>query len=144
MCLLLQVLVLVVQLTDLLVPRVLQISVSMEVLPPGKQANQAHYHLLEEEHIFILDGALTVRIGDKSYEVTAGFYMCFPAGQKHAHSLVNHTTEPCRYLVLGNPHKHDVAVFPETGRVNVKLAGASYRTSPTLDYWEGVDMDRKA
>ena len=118
-----------------------QISVSMEVLPPGRQANQAHYHLLEEEHVFVLEGRLTLRLGDKSYEMQAGHYVCFPAGQKVGHALVNHTAEPCRYLVLGNPHPHDVAVFTDTGRVDVKLAGEGYRKSATQGYWEGVVVD---
>ena len=30
------------------------------------------------------------------------------------HSLFNHTAEPCRYLIIGNPQPHDVAVHPET------------------------------
>ena len=118
-----------------------QISVSMEVLPPGRQANQAHYHLLEEEHVFILEGRLTLRLGSKSHEMRAGHYVCFPAGQKVAHALINHTAEPCRYLVLGNPHPHDVAVHTETGRISVKLASEGYRQSATLEYWEGVDVD---
>lgn len=118
-----------------------QISVSMEVLPPGRQANQAHYHLLEEEHVFILEGSLTLRLGDKSYEMSAGHYVCFPAGQKAGHALVNHTSKPCRYLVLGNPHPHDVWVNTETGRVGVKLTGEGYRKSATMEYWEGVDSD---
>lgn len=116
-----------------------QISVAMEVLPPGRQANQAHYHLLEEEHVFVLEGALTLRLGDKTYEMRPGHYVCFPAGQKVAHSLFNHTTEPCRYIVLGNPHPHEVAVFPDTGRVEVKLMREGYREGETLQYWEGVD-----
>jgi uncharacterized cupin superfamily protein len=118
-----------------------QISLSMEVLPPGRQANQAHYHLLEEEHVFVLEGSLTLRLGDKSYEMGAGHYVCFPAGQKQGHALVNHTDQPCRYLVLGNPHPHDVAVHTENGRVSVKLAGEAYRQSATMAYWEGVDVD---
>ena len=117
-----------------------QISVSMEVLPPGKQANQAHYHMLEEEHVFVLEGSLTLKLDSKSYELSTGHYVCFPAGQKVAHSLMNHTTHPCRYLVFGNPQAHDVAVFPETGRVNVRLAGESYRKSETMEYWEGVNV----
>jgi hypothetical protein len=40
-----------------------QISVSMEVLPPGRQANQNHYHLLEEEHVFVLEGSMTLGLG---------------------------------------------------------------------------------
>ena len=120
-----------------------QISVSLEVLPPGKQANQSHFHLLEEEHVFILEGSLTLSLGTKRFELSCGHYVCFPAGQRVGHALVNHTSAPCRYLVLGNPQPHDVAVFPETGRVGVKLMGESYRRSETLEYWEGVEVDRQ-
>jgi uncharacterized cupin superfamily protein len=119
-----------------------QISVSMEVLPPGKQANQLHYHMLEEEHVFVLEGALTLQLGPKTYELSAGHYVCFPAGQKVGHSLTNRTEKPCRYLVFGNPQPSDVAVFPETGRVSVKLTGESYRKSQTIEYWDGVDAER--
>jgi uncharacterized cupin superfamily protein len=55
--------------------------------------------------------------------------------------LYNHTSEPCRYLIIGNPQPNEVAVFPETGRVEVKLMGEGYRGSATLGYWEGVDDD---
>jgi uncharacterized cupin superfamily protein len=116
-----------------------QITVAMEVLDPGRQANQLHYHLLEEEHVLVLEGSMTVRLGERRHIVEAGHYVCFPAGQKVGHALINHTDTPCRYLVLGNPQKHDVVVFPETGRVSVKLAGESYRTTPTVGYWDGVD-----
>ena len=118
-----------------------QISVAMEILPPGKQANQAHYHLLEEEHVFVIEGSLTLSLGERTHELLPGHYVCFPAGQKVGHSMFNHTTTPCRYLVFGNPQPHDVAVFPDTGRVEVKLTGEAYRQSPTVDYWEGVSVD---
>jgi uncharacterized cupin superfamily protein len=119
-----------------------QISLSMEILPPGRQANQAHYHLLEEEHVFVLEGSLTLRLGDKSHVMSAGHYVCFPAGQKAGHALINHTAEPCRYLVLGNPQPHDVAVFTDSGRVQVKLTGEAYRNTPVVGYWDGVDTDK--
>ena len=60
------------------------------------------------------------------------------AGQKAGHALINHTSQPCRYLVLGNPQPHDVVVFTDSGRVSVRLTGESYRQSETMDYWEGV------
>lgn len=118
-----------------------QISIANEVLDPGKQANPIHYHLLEEEHVFVLEGALTVRLGDKSHVLGAGHYVCFPAGQNVGHALYNHTAEPCRYLIIGNPHPHEVAVFPETGRVEVKLMRTGYQGSATLGYWDGVEDD---
>ena len=118
-----------------------QISLAMEILPAGKQANQAHFHMLEEEHVFVFEGSLTLRLGAKSYELSPGHYVCFPAGQKVGHALINHTAEPCRYLVLGNPNPHDVAVFTDSGRVEVRLMREGYRNAPTVDYWEGVDVD---
>ncbi|WKB53392.1 cupin domain-containing protein [Eleftheria terrae] len=116
-----------------------QISVSLEVLPPGRQANQLHYHLLEEEHVYVLEGCLTLRLGEHTWELQAGHYVCFPAGQKLGHALINRSDQPCRYLVLGAPHPHDVVVFPDTGRIAVKLTGEGYRQSATQGYWEGVD-----
>ena len=59
-----------------------QISLAMEVLEPGRQANQAHYHLLEEEHVFVLEGVLTLRLGERFYEMPAGHYVCFPRGRR--------------------------------------------------------------
>ena len=49
-----------------------QIGVANEVLAPGRQANPLHYHLLEEEHVFILEGSLTLRLGDKSFIMSPG------------------------------------------------------------------------
>ncbi len=116
-----------------------QISVSMEVLAPGKQANPAHYHLLEEEHVMVLEGCLTVRLGERFHEMAPGSYVCFPAGQKVGHALLNRTDAPCRYLVIGNPNPHDVAVHTDTGRVSVKLTGEGYSQSATIAYGAGVD-----
>ena len=115
----------------------------MEVLPSGKQANQNNYHLLEEEHVLILEGGLTLNLGAEQFELAAGRYVCFPAGQAVGHSLVNRTSQPCRYLVFGNPQPHDVAVFRETGRVSVKLTGEGYRKTNTLECWEGVSVERE-
>jgi len=115
-----------------------QISVSMEVLPPGRQANPVHYHLLEEEHVFVLEGTLTLHLGERRFSLASGHYVCFPAGQKIGHALINETDKPCRYLVFGNPQPHDVAVYTDSGRVSVKLTGEGYRKSATMDYWDGL------
>ena len=119
-----------------------QIGVLIETLEPGKQTNQPHYHLLEEEHVYILEGELTVRLGDRHHVMRAGHYVCFPAGQKAAHTLINHSDAPCRYLMIGNTHPHDVIFYPDTDRVAVRLAGQSYRSTATMAYWDDVVTDR--
>ena len=120
-----------------------QTGVVLETLPPGKQTNQAHYHMLEEEHVYILEGELTVRLGKRHYVMKPGHYVCFPAGQKAEHTLINHTDAPCRYLLVGATHPHDVAFYPDTGRIGVRLAGQSFRTAATMEYWDDVVTDRR-
>jgi uncharacterized cupin superfamily protein len=93
--------------------------------------------MLEEEHLLMMEGSATLQLGDKSFELLAGSYICFPAGQKAGHTLINNGSEPCRYLIVGERNPHDVIVYPESGRVSVRLTGEGYRKSATMDYWEG-------
>ena len=115
------------------------VGVGIEEIEPGKQSYPAHYHMLEEEHMLILEGALTVRLGEKHYEMAAGDYVCFPAGQKVGHCLINSGDAVCRYLIIGERNDQDVVVYTDTGRVGVRLTGEGYRKSATMDYWEDQD-----
>ncbi len=115
------------------------VGVALEELAPGKESNPSHYHMLEEEHAYILEGALTLRLGARAYVMKAGDYVCFPAGQKVGHSLFNHTDAQCRYLIIGERNPNEVIVYPESGRVSIRLTGEGYSTSATMDYWEGID-----
>ena len=115
------------------------VGVCMEELAPGKQTYPSHYHMLEEEHLLILEGQATLRLGEQTYELTAGDFACFPAGQKVGHTLVNNTDSVCRYLIIGERNPNDVVVYTDSGRVGVRLTGEGYKKSATLDYWEGED-----
>jgi uncharacterized cupin superfamily protein len=57
-----------------------RVGVAIEELDPGMRSNPAHYHFKEEEHVFVLEGAMTIRFGDEHFPVKAGGYCCFPAG----------------------------------------------------------------
>src|SRR3546814_3761853 len=52
------------------------VGVAIEELAPGMQSSPAHWHVFEEEHLYVLEGSLTVRIGAGSYAMTAGDYVC--------------------------------------------------------------------
>jgi uncharacterized cupin superfamily protein len=112
------------------------VGVVVEELAPGKQSCPAHYHLLEEEHLLILEGQVTLRLGDQTYAVSAGDYVCFPAGQTAAHTLVNNGTAPCRFLIIGENNPHDVTVYPDSEKVLVRATQEIYRKA-ALDYWQG-------
>ena len=115
-----------------------QIGVSFEILDPGKQAYPTHYHMLEEEHLYILEGKVTLKLGDRTYLLSKGSYVCFPAGQKEGHSISNESDEPCHYLIIGNHNPHDVIIYTDSGRVGVRLTEEGYRQSETMDYWDDI------
>jgi uncharacterized cupin superfamily protein len=115
------------------------LGVCLEELAPGRQVCPAHYHLLEEEHLYVLQGEMTLRLGAERHHLRAGSYACFPAGQQAAHALINDSDAVCRYLIIGERNPHDVIVYPDSGRVSVRLTGEGYRKSATMDYWEGEE-----
>lgn len=115
-----------------------QIGVAIEVLPAGMQTAPAHYHMLEEEHVYILEGALTVRIGADRYEMKAGDYVCFPAGQKAGHCLINTGSAPCRYVVVGERNVNDVVVYTDSNKVLLRGVGRTILDlAARRDYWDG-------
>lgn len=117
------------------------VGVAIEELPQGKQSSPAHYHIFEEEHVYILEGSLTVRIGADSHEMTAGDYVCFPAGQKAGHCLVNNSGATCRYVIVGERNPNEVAVYTDSNKVLVRALGgrALFDLAATRGYWDGED-----
>ena len=118
-----------------------RVGVAIEELAPGKQSSPAHYHIFEEEHVYILEGALTVRIGADTYEMKAGDYVCFPAGQKAGHCLINNSGATCRYVIVGERNPNEVVVYTDSNKVLVRALGrrAIFDLAATRGYWDGED-----
>jgi uncharacterized cupin superfamily protein len=114
-----------------------QIGVNYEELPPGKQSCPSHYHFREEEHLWLLAGAATLRLGDATHMMSAGDYICFPAGQRAGHCLINQSDSVCRFLVIGGRDPQEVVVYPDSGKVLVGATDELYDIKATRDYWEG-------
>ena len=113
-----------------------QLGVCFEELAPGQQANQAHYHMLEEEHLYLLEGELSLRLGENSYTLSAGNYVCFPAGQDVPHAIHNVSAKVCRYLIFSSRNPHDVVVYPDSNKVKGNATGEIYDKSTIRDYWD--------
>ena len=118
-----------------------KVGFAIEELPPGKQSCPKHYHMHEEEHVFILDGQLTLKLGEESHVMRAGDYVCFPAGQRAGHCMINETDSVCRYIIAGERNPNDVIIYPDTGKVMVGALGKRqiFDMSARRDYWDGED-----
>jgi uncharacterized cupin superfamily protein len=114
------------------------VGVAIEELPPGMRTAPAHYHFIEEEHLYLLEGTLTLRLGADTHGMEAGDYACFPAGQKAGHTLINDGDKPCRYVIVGENSPNEVVVYTDTNKVLVRPLGrrALLDLAATRNYWD--------
>ena len=68
---------------------------------PGFEGPPAHIHPEMEEAFYVLDGRLTVRLGDHTVQADAGAFFLVPRGVVHTFS--NPTEQPSRVLVIVSP-----------------------------------------
>jgi uncharacterized cupin superfamily protein len=101
------------------------VGVGLDVLKPKQYSNRYHYHLLEEEHVFILKGAATLILGERRYVMKERDYCCFPAGQKAGHHLYNHSADICVFMTIGEHRADEVVCFPRTGKARIRATGKS-------------------
>ncbi|HTN98085.1 MAG TPA: hypothetical protein VL101_14025 [Nordella sp.] len=57
-----------------------RIGVVIEELAPGMRSAPRHYHIFEEEHVFILEGELTLRLGRRDV-CDEGRRLCLLSGR---------------------------------------------------------------
>ncbi|CAM4088120.1 cupin domain-containing protein [Corallococcus sp. ZKHCc1 1396] len=124
---------------------------SLVELPPGRRSWPAHYHLANEEAVYVLAGTGSLRIGPDVVPLRAGDYVALPPGAECAHQLLNDGAEPLRYLCFSTMEEPDVLVYPDSKKVGV-MAGAApggdkaARTllaylplAASVDYWDGEE-----
>ncbi len=122
-------------------------------LAPQKRSWPFHFHLANEEAIYVLEGRGKLRLGDGAIEVLAGTYVSLPAHPSAAHQMVNDSDAPLRYLCFSTMIEPEIAVYPDTNKVSVfgGTAPGGYDEDVTYfallhgdaqveDYWAGEDM----
>jgi uncharacterized cupin superfamily protein len=118
------------------------VGIQIEELAPGHQSSPAHYHLLEEEHLLVLEGRPTLRLGAERFELSPGDYACFPAGQRAGHCLINESQAVCRLLVIGERSPNEVCVYTDSNKVMVRGNGEIYDRAAVRAYWDGEETER--
>jgi quercetin dioxygenase-like cupin family protein len=68
--------------------------------PPGAGSGP-HTHTNEDESFYVLDGALTVQLGEETIRVEPGGFVNIPVGTRHA--FVSAESRPLKSLVLLRP-----------------------------------------
>lgn len=109
-----------------------RVGCSLYEVEPGRAAFPRHYHLANEEAIYVLEGSGTLRLGEggDEVEVSRGDYAALPTGAEGAHQLVNTGGSVLRYLCLSTVVEPDVLVYPDSGKVGVYAGQAAGEAEP--------------
>jgi uncharacterized cupin superfamily protein len=88
----------------------------LQTLQPGARSSTRHWHEQEDEFLFVVQGEVTVVENDGPHVLGPGDAACWPAGEPNAHHVLNESSEPCVYLVVGTRLTHDVCHYPDVGK----------------------------
>jgi uncharacterized cupin superfamily protein len=88
-------------------------------LAPGADGMPLHVHHAMEEMAIVVAGTPTLRTLDGERELAPGDVVAFPRGRRGAHTLVNRSAEPVRYLMLSSKAMPEVVEYPELGTLRV-------------------------
>ena len=108
-------------------------------LPPGQSICPAHFHYFGEEFFHIQQGACALLTPRGRFAVRAGDHIAFPPGPAGSHRFLNDTDADCVMLALGVEVPHEVAEYPDSGKINVvcRPGGRIFRLDQAVDYWHG-------
>jgi uncharacterized cupin superfamily protein len=90
-----------------------QFGVNLTQLLPTAVSALAHSHSTQDEFIFILEGSLTLILGEREILLNPGDCYGFKAGTGIAHQLVNRSTETVTYLEIGDRTAGDRVTYPD-------------------------------
>jgi len=123
-------------LTVAMQPREGRLGVAWSRTGPGRAGTPFHWHALEDEVFYILAGTGVLRYGDDLYPLRAGDCISCPAGTRVAHQIANTGDVDLEYLGIGKHEAHEVAYFPDSGKVSVRGLKVVGRLEPTT-YLDG-------
>jgi uncharacterized cupin superfamily protein len=98
--------------------------VNLTRLAPGAASSLRHWHLRQDEFVYVLDGELTLVTDDGEHVLRPGMCAGFPGGVPNGHHLVNRTSSAATFLEVGDRLPGDGAEYPDHDlRVRATPAG---------------------
>lgn len=90
-----------------------KLGVNVVTLGPGAQSALRHWHTLEEEFVYVLEGEVVLVTNAGEQKLTAGMCAGYPAGSRDAHHFINRSDRPAKYLEIGTNVDGDNAFYPD-------------------------------
>jgi len=87
--------------------------VNLTELAPGGISALKHYHLTQDEFIYIVSGCPTLLLDDKEFSMSPGDCFGVRAGEKCGAQLKNGSNEAVVYLEVGDRTAGDIVEYPD-------------------------------
>jgi uncharacterized cupin superfamily protein len=88
-----------------------QFGVNKTILNPGAASSLRHWHVQEDEFIFVLDGELILIENDGETVLRAGDAAGFKANVPNGHQLINRSDREATYPEIGTRSKGEIAHY---------------------------------
>jgi uncharacterized cupin superfamily protein len=103
-----------------------QFGVSLTTLKPGASSALRHWHELEDEFVYLVEGELTLIENEAETLLRPGDAAGFKAGVANGHHLVNRSERDAVYLEIGSRRAGEVAHYSDVD-LAVSKTEAGYR-----------------
>ena len=90
-----------------------KLGVNLTTLEPGARSALRHWHTLEEEFVYVLEGEVVLATNEGEQTLRAGQCAGYPAGSRDGHHFINRSAKPARYLEIGTNVDGDQAFYPD-------------------------------
>jgi uncharacterized cupin superfamily protein len=87
--------------------------VNLMHLPPGSWSSQRHWHSLEDEFVYVLEGELALIEDSDETVLRAGDCAAFRKGSGNGHHLINKSDRTAVYLEIGTRSSADVVTYSD-------------------------------
>ncbi len=96
-----------------------QFGVNLLTLQPGSWSAQRHWHVEEDEFVFVVSGEVVLVDDQGEHLLKAGDCAAFKANDANGHHLVNKSNAPATVLEVGTrtPDDADICYYPDSDLV---------------------------
>ena len=113
-----------------------QFGVNLVTLEPGARSSLRHWHEQEDEFVMVTSGECCLIQDEGETVMQVGDCAAFPAGDGNGHHLVNRTSRPATFLVVGTKAPREVAHY-----CNVDLRITIENGAATMTHRDGSPLD---
>ena len=111
--------------------------VNLVRLPPGKWSSQRHWHTVEDEFVYMLEGEVVLVEDDGDHVLRPGDFAGWKAGDTNAHCLQNRSDRDAVYLEVGSRRPEtDACHYPDID-LDARAGESFYRHNDGTPYPEG-------